>query len=194
MPSKTHKPNTKTYPKHFAKVYWPYLPLVLVVGAGLWLGRPTGDHSQNSLVHQASQINQASLLAETNQARASKGIPALQVNNVLSKAAATQASSMVTKDSWSKSASQNNQNLAYGFDTSAQAVSGWMSSSEQRASLLDASYSQVGFGVASSQNYLQKGPETVIVAIYGGASAPAAAIANSATAPILSDAHSLSFR
>jgi hypothetical protein len=60
------------------------------------------------------------------------------------------------------------ENLAYGFLTSAGVVTGWMNSTAHRANVLDATFKDVGFGIASGPNY-QGGENTVVVAMYGQA-------------------------
>jgi len=69
------------------------------------------------------------------------------------------------------------ENLAYGFNSADESIAGWMGSPEHRANILDASYQNVGFGVASSPDFVSEGPETIVVAVYGrpAASTPVAA-------------------
>jgi uncharacterized protein YkwD len=190
VPVKT-KTSSKKFPRHYAKVYWPYLPLALILAAGLWLGRPSADPSlANQLA--LGQISTSSLLAQTNQQRLKAGQAALKLNSQLVSAANSKVNAMVSQNYWSPSTPYDStlnqsvisagykpkalgQNLAYGFDSSAQAVSGWMSNSLRRASLLNANYSDVGFGIKSSSNFISHGPAIVIVAIYGAPAQNAAA-------------------
>src|SRR6185436_5689145 len=69
------------------------------------------------------------------------------------------------------------ENLAYGYPTSAEAVTGWMNSPGHRANMLNGTFSEVGFGFANSANFNGSGEETVVVAEYGApqGGAPAAA-------------------
>jgi hypothetical protein len=64
------------------------------------------------------------------------------------------------------------ENLAYGFDSSEQTVAGWMNSPSHRENMLKLDYKEVGFGIAYSNNYQGKGPETVVVAEYGDPLSP----------------------
>jgi hypothetical protein len=66
------------------------------------------------------------------------------------------------------------ENLAYGFGDASQVIKGWMNSPEHRKNILGEKYLDVGFGIASSPNYMDKGPAVLVVAEYGQP-APAAA-------------------
>jgi hypothetical protein len=59
------------------------------------------------------------------------------------------------------------ENLAYGFESAPAVLNAWMHSTEHRNNLLDTNFSEVGFGVAQAGNYQGKGPETIVVALYG---------------------------
>lgn len=183
MPVKTRKHQTKKYPKHYAKVYWPYLPLVLIVILGLWFGQPLVNRSQRAVLSYSTNVNANALVDATNKQRASANVKALTLNADLAKAAQNKANDMVTRNYWSHQTpdgqspwvfidqagfqySRAGENLAYGFMSSDEIISGWMNSSPHRANMLDPDYSEVGFGIANSENYQQSGPETVIVAFY----------------------------
>lgn len=183
MPVKTHKGQSKKIPKHYAKVYWPYLPLIIIVLAGLWLGRPGVDRSQRGTVDYATNVSSSELLENTNRLRSSNGDKPLVANSLLSEAATAKANDMVKHDYWvyggtaDKSplafaakqgyqAATIKETLAYGFNSSQQTVKGWLNSSQHRASLLNPNYQQVGFGVAKSNNFIKTGPETIIVAFF----------------------------
>jgi hypothetical protein len=61
------------------------------------------------------------------------------------------------------------ENLAHGFATSDETVNsadGWMNSPLHRANIMNASYEEVGFGIANGANF-QGGESTVVVAMYG---------------------------
>src|SRR5690606_1752560 len=58
------------------------------------------------------------------------------------------------------------ENLAYGFATSGDTISGWMNSPTHRNNMLDTAFVEVGFGFANSENFNDSGPETVVVAMY----------------------------
>jgi hypothetical protein len=172
-----HHRKNQRYLKH----YWPYLPMLLVVGAGLVLNT-FWPHDMNVLgAHTGLSASQ--LLRETNLQRTVDHETALSLNDRLTAAAQAKANDMVARNYWSHDTptgeapwsfvsgagynySTAGENLAYGFDTADQVMSGWMQSPEHRANILSQSYSQVGFATATSENYIGHGPETVIVAMY----------------------------
>src|SRR5680860_317852 len=100
MPLKTHK-TAKKHPHHYAKVYWPYIPLVLIMGIGLWFGHPVVERSQRGILAYSTDVNNASLLTDTNQARQNHGQTALQENQALNTAAQAKAEDMAAQNYWS---------------------------------------------------------------------------------------------
>jgi uncharacterized protein YkwD len=186
VPLKTHKKHfsNKKHPKHYAKVYWPYIPLILILLAGLFVGQSSVSRSQRGVLAYATHVSNSSLLDSTNQQRAANGDKTLSMNDQLAKAAQAKAEDMAKRNYWSHNTpdgkepwifiDQTNyayqkagENLAYGFISSGEAVAGWMNSPSHRENMLDPSYSEVGFGVANANNYQNNGPETIIVAMYG---------------------------
>jgi len=167
--------------KNYLKPYWPYIPIVLIIVVGF---------SANSLLSKTPKVlgaqsdySVSSLLAETNVARSANSDKALSLSTQLDNAAQTKASDMAAKNYWSHISpvgvmpwsliiasgyrySSAGENLAYGFNSSDSVINAWLSSPEHRANLLDNSYSDVGFGVAESSNYLSKGPAVIVVAEY----------------------------
>lgn len=183
MPVKTHK-TAKKHPRHYAKVYWPYLPLVILLGLGIWLGLPGVERSQKGVLAYSTNVNASSLLIDSNRARTSNNQANLLINDQLMAAAQAKADDMVSRNYWSHVTPDNQtpwifidragysyqkagENLAYGFSESDDIVKGWLNSPTHKANLLDSNYQEVGFGIATSENYQGKGPETVIVALYG---------------------------
>jgi hypothetical protein len=162
--------------------YWPYMPLVAIVAAGLlccmlW---PQGA----GVLGSHADLSSGALLSATNRDREQNNTADLTVNTELSQAAQSKALDMVAGNYWSHdtpdgatpwsfieksgySYSKAGENLAYGFSDATTAMNAWMHSPEHRKNLLDPGYSEVGFGVASSPNYLGHGPDTIIVAMYG---------------------------
>lgn len=180
--------------KRFIKAYAPYLPLVLIVGFGLFLST-TSDFKRlrTNVLSYATSMSDDGLLSATNEARAADGLSALKHNEALDKAAQAKAEDMAARDYWAHNTPDGKEpwvfvqnagykyykaaeNLAYGFDTSRTAVSGWMNSPSHRANVLDKELVEVGFGIANVPNFQGKGPQTIIVAMYGQAAAPAAAL------------------
>ncbi|GAB4217584.1 MAG: hypothetical protein OHK0012_22480 [Synechococcales cyanobacterium] len=99
----------------------------------------------------------------TNLERRRRGIPPLQVNVALRKAALNHAKAMATKDFFSHtnpfngstptSRAQNQgyngvagENIAAGYTTPAAVVQGWMNSSGHRANILNPNYQHLGVG------------------------------------------------
>lgn len=167
--------------KHYAKTYWPYLPMLLIVVVGIVLN--TMWSTSSAVLSYATEMSIASLLQETNAQRAQNGRSALALNNQLNQAAQAKANDMATRNYWSHTTPDGKQpwqfiadagysystageNLAYGFATSADTVAGWMNSSGHRANLLNTDYRDVGFGVANAANYQSSGEQTIVVAMY----------------------------
>ncbi len=188
------RPNTVTHRKRqgehhkrskaYSKVYWPYVPMLLVVLGGLlfnsWLSRP----QVHGVLAYATEISLQKLLDTTNSQRKSNGKSNLVINDKLTSAAQAKANDMAKRNYWSHTTPDGNapwvfvkdsgyayqkagENLAYGFDSSSDTVAGWMNSKSHRENLLDGAYKEVGFGYANVANFNKSGPETVVVAMYG---------------------------
>jgi uncharacterized protein YkwD len=175
---KHHKRNHR-----YAKVYAPYLPLVISIIASLFISILPGKSSGNTLAY-ATDVSVGGLLASTNQHRANNGVAALSNNAKLNASAQAKANDMVAQNYWSHTSPNGDQpwvffdaagyhyvkageNLAYGFATSSDAVLGWMNSPTHKANMLDGAFTEVGFGFANSPNFNGDGQQTVIVAHYG---------------------------
>lgn len=167
--------------KHYLQAYWPYMPMLLIVGLGLVVNT---IWSAGGVLGATSDFSASSLLASTNQQRLIDKEDQLSLDPLLSRAAQAKADDMVATGYWSHispdgktpwtfiAASGYNyeragENLAYGFSGATQTIDGWMNSPEHRANILNAQYQNVGFGVANSAHYQGHGPETVVVAMYG---------------------------
>lgn len=168
--------------KHYLKAYWPYLPMLAIIGLGLVLNDLWS--SRGAVLGASVNLSSQALLSDTNSQRTADHEAALSLNDKLNRAAQAKADDMVKRDYWSHVTPTGLQpwafiaaagyqyqaageNLAYGFASASQVLSGWMHSPEHRANILDSAYQNVGFGVATSTNYLGTGPETVVVAMYG---------------------------
>jgi uncharacterized protein YkwD len=169
--------------KDYLKVYWPYVPMLLIVALGLFIGTPRANHKAGVLAY-ATEISSNRLLTETNERRVANHSQPLVMNEALSTAAQTKANDMAMHNYWShytpsgeapwvfidKSGyaySKAGENLAYGFGTSDETVNGWMNSPTHKANMLDNSFSEVGFGFANSADFNKSGHETIVVAMYG---------------------------
>lgn len=202
MPLKSHRHTTnKKHPKHYAKVYWPYLPLILVLGMSIFVGQSLANRSQSGVLSYATEISRTGLLNATNNQRGQANAPTLELNSKLNQAAQAKAQDMVTRNYWSHTTPDDQlpwifiekadysyqkagENLAYGFATDQEAVNGWMNSASHRENILDTTYSQVGFGIAQSPDFVGNGPETVIVALYARpTSAPRISLADAELVP-----------
>lgn len=190
----THKRRHGTHQKRsnrFTKTYWPYLPLLLIVGVGLVINAAMAN--KTAVLGYATSMTANGLLADTNVQRQENKLAALTLNPSLSQAAQAKANDMISRNYWSHTTPDGKEpwvfidqtgyqyqaageNLAYGFTTSNGTVSGWMNSPGHRANILNGGYSEVGFGIANSPDYQGEGKQTIVVAMY---STPAAQ-----TAPI----------
>ena len=167
---------------HYIKSYWPYLPVLAVLGLGLVFNTLIGR--QNHVLGYATGISSSALLAQSNGERTSQNESALQLNAELTAAAQAKADDMAARDYWSHVSPDGKQpwnfiqktgyqyqaageNLAYGFGTSDQVITAWMHSAEHRANLLNPNYQDVGFATANVADYQGAGRQTVVVAMYG---------------------------
>lgn len=191
--------------KEYHRVYLPYLPLVVAVLISIVISgwRPTG----NTLAY-ATNTSIGGLHSATNSQRSANGQPALALNSQLNSAAQAKANDMTSRNYWSHNTPEGQEpwifvdaagykylkageNLAYGFTDSNGTVTGWMNSPTHKSNMLDAAFTEVGFGFANAENYNSSGQQTVVVAMYGkpqtlGASSPAptAPVAPAPTAAI----------
>lgn len=181
----THKKRTAGHhrqTKHYVKSYWPYLPMLAVVALGFvvnsYISRPS------AVLGATTNLTQQALLTETNQDRQSNGRANLHASLQLQQAAQAKAQDMVARNYWAHNTPEGSkpwifmtnagyqyqaagENLAYGFDSASAVLNAWMHSPQHRENLLDTTFTEVGFGVAQAGNYQGKGPETIIVALYG---------------------------
>ena len=203
-PTSHHRRRTGTHQKrsnHFMKTYWPYLPLLLVVGVGFMVNSLL---SRPQVLGYATDTTVYGLLNDTNNQRLQYGDTALTLSDKLAQAAQAKANDMASRNYWSHNTPDNKEpwvfidntgyaydaageNLAYGFSSSKQTVTAWMNSPEHRTNILNNAYSEVGFGIANSVNYQSSGQETIVVALYAHPapiSIPAPQAAKSTVAPV----------
>lgn len=184
-----YPPNRRsTFRKHskrYMKIYHPYLPVAIGLAIGLAVILSGRIHPTNSSVlGYASSTSPEALLKQTNERRETAHAGDLKMNKALEYAAQLKADDMAKRDYWSHVTpdgkqpwyfidkagydySQAAENLAYGFSSSENTINGWMNSTEHRRSMLNGSYTDVGFGIANSRDYQSHGPETIVVALYG---------------------------
>ncbi len=166
--------------KHYLKSYWPYLPMMVIVGVGLTIN---SLWTNGAVLGTESNFAASSLLSETNSQRLSANEAALTIDPQLTAAAQAKANDMASHNYWAHNSPDGKtpwtfisatgyqyqaagENLAYGFTDASNTIVGWMNSPEHRANILNTDYQNVGFGVASSPNYQGHGPQTIVVAEY----------------------------
>ncbi|MFI5275245.1 MAG: CAP domain-containing protein [Candidatus Saccharimonadales bacterium] len=169
--------------KHYAKPYWPYLPLIAIVGIGILINS-AWSHQIHGVLGYSTNVSSTQLLADTNTQRELNDDSSLALNSQLTQAAQTKANDMATRNYWSHNSPDGRtpwsfisasgyqfaaagENLAYGFNSSNDIMNGWMNSPEHRTNVLNKVFTQIGFGIANAPNYQGHGPETVVVAMYG---------------------------
>jgi len=194
----------KKHTQQFMRVYWPYIPLFILVFFGLtfgysWRSTTTPRFSRSGVLAYATEMSAGGLLSSTNSQRSQNGLGGLTLNSKLSSAAQSKANDMVARNYWSHTTPDGKEpwtfveaagyayqkageNLAYGFDTTSETVIGWMNSPSHRANILDTSYKEVGFGFANSASYVGTGEETIVVAMYGNPTSVAPVTAPKPTA------------
>lgn len=175
----------------YHKAYWPYLPMALIVGLGVVVNIFWGT-VQQSVLSYATNMSASGLLQNTNQERVGSGLKSLTLNAKLNQAAQAKANDMAARNYWSHNTPEGNppwvfisnagytyqsagENLAYGFDSSSEAVAGWMASPGHKANIMNTGYKDVGFGIANASDYQNGGEQTIVVAMYGSPETVAAA-------------------
>lgn len=157
--------------------------LVMAILGGFAGGFSGLAHHSTLVLAYATNVNHSGLLGSTNQQRLAGGLGALGMDSRLNAAAQAKANDMVAKNYWSHTSPDGRQpwdfiiaagysynrageNLAYGALTSEETVQAWMNSPGHRANIMNAGFTQVGFGFANSANFQERGPQTVVVAMY----------------------------
>ncbi|AWZ08855.1 MULTISPECIES: CAP domain-containing protein [unclassified Streptomyces] len=112
----------------------------------------------------------AEVLALVNQERATVGCPALTVNEKLTKAAQDHSEDMAAHSNMSHTGSDGSdpgqritragyqwstyaENVAYGYDTAAKVMEGWMNSPGHKRNILDCNVKEIGIGLAQPGQY-----------------------------------------
>ena len=205
----TRKRSGKHHQKksRYIKAYWPYLPIIAIISFGFLLNTWVGTLHRNVLSY-ATDITSAGLLSATNGQRAVNGLGGLTQNSTLNQAAQAKAADMAANNYWAHTSPSGKtpwtfidatgysyesagENLAYGFATSSETVTGWMNSPGHRTNILNTKYTEVGFGIINIENYQDNGNQTVVVAMYAlptGRIASTPVTPPSATAPKTNEA------
>jgi uncharacterized protein YkwD len=167
--------------KSYVKTYWPYLPMAAIIAGGVFVN--TLLSSSEAVLGWQANFSSSSLLALTNSDRSSDHEATLSLNTQLSSAAQARANDMVKNNYWSHTSPSGQtaenfiinsgyqfaaagENLAYGFASTNSVNTAWMNSADHKANILNSSYTNVGFGVAESPNYLGQGTKVIVVAEY----------------------------
>lgn len=188
------KRNTKNKPKSSKPLrHLKFLPalVITVISTFLW-AQPQFllNNKSNDVLAYATDTSSAGLLASTNSQRSANGVGTLSIASKLNSAAQAKANDMVTRNYWSHQTPDGEQpwifiaatgyqylsageNLAYGFSNSSATITGWMNSPSHKANLLNAVFTEVGFGIANSPNFVNNGAQTVVVAMYAKPASPA---------------------
>lgn len=171
-----HKANQ--YRPHLIRSYGLVVVLLLIIGVqGTYNFAKTG-----SVLGVQASITSDQLLNDTNNQRVESKLPTLKLNSQLSQAAYLKANDMfqsqywahispsgVTPWHWFNAAGYNydyaGENLAKNFTTADAATTAWMASTEHRANILGAHYTDVGFAVVTG--VLQGQNTVLIVALFG---------------------------
>jgi len=156
--------------------------MVAIVSLGILLNSWMGSIHRQVLSY-ATDISVQGLLDGTNAQRTSNGLGNLHLNTALSQAAQAKAADMVADNYWAHTSPSGKtpwtfidasgysyatagENLAYGFTTSSETISGWMNSPGHRANILNTTYADVGFGIINAADYQSNGNQTIVVAMY----------------------------
>lgn len=140
------------------------------------------------------------LLEGTNRERGGAGIDPLTLNEKLSSSALKKCEDMVAKDYWSHndprgvepwhflsdagySYSVAGENLAYGFISENDVITGWMNSQSHKENLLATRFSEVGFGACKSDNFVSTGKQLIVVQHFAKQSTPNNQPSSSNSAP-----------
>lgn len=189
--TKKHRKTFKDHSKRYRKVYYPYLPAILIFILSLSIFLTT-SRSTEQVLNAATDISANRLLEETNEERTSSGSSELKFNELLGNAAQNKAEDMAKRDYWSHTTPDGKQpwqfitnqgynysvaseNLAFGFDSASEAIDAWMKSESHKNAMLDKSAREVGFGISTSLDYQEKGAQTIIVAMYASSQSAAGA-------------------
>lgn len=112
----------------------------------------------------------AEVLALVNKERTAVGCPALTVNEKLTKAAQDHSEDMAAHSNMSHTGSDGSdpgqritragyqwstyaENVAYGYDTAAKVMEGWMNSPGHKRNILDCNVKEIGIGLAQPGQY-----------------------------------------
>ena len=140
-----------------------------------------GALSPSAILGDTSPITSEELLTQTNNQRQTSGLPSLQLNDKLSKAAYYKAKDMFASQYWAHTSpsgvqpwkwlgdvdynyAKAGENLAKNFSSSHGVMGAWMDSAAHKENILKAEYQDVGFAVVDGT--LNNRPASIVVALY----------------------------
>ena len=124
--------------------------------------------------------NIADLLDRTNLVRAQNNLPLLAMDPALNVSAKAKCDDMVKRNYWDHKDpdgkdpyhffseagakfSKAGENLAFGYNNAQQTLDGWVNSPTHKDNLVDPEYTNVGFAVCESPDFIGQGKQVVIV-------------------------------
>lgn len=196
LKKRIHRQMKLTFFPHKANQYRPHLirrygiAVVVLLVISMQLGYNLATTGR--VLGVKEPISAVSLLDDTNIQRVADNLPPLTMNDQLSQAAFLKAQNMFKEQYWAHVSpsgitpwhwfgeagynySYAGENLAKNFSSADAATLAWMASSEHRANILDAHYTQVGFAVVDGT--IDGKPTSLIVALYGEPVATTASVA-----------------
>lgn len=168
--------------KKYHTTYHPFIPILFLI-IGLFFSIALRTSPSWNVLAFATEVSAEGLLEATNTQRERDGAKPLMLNDALTEAAQKKAEDMAQRNYWSHETpdgeapwifidstgyqySKAGENLAYGFMSSDQTITGWMNSDSHRENMLDSSFTEVGFGYVNAVNYQDSDKETIVVALY----------------------------
>ena len=166
--------------KNYGRVYWPYLPVLLISILGISFGFFIVSQNHGS---KTNQVNYSSLFISTNQYRLKNNLGPLAYNQNLATAAQLQANKIAITNSWTPLTSSQQpafnlineqnpnlsllkENLAYDFQSSNSILSAWSNNNYLVSNLTNTNLNSVGFGIVNATNFMNLKDQKIVVAIF----------------------------
>lgn len=151
-----------------------YLAYVL----GYNVSNPTNAVLPASIV-KTPTLSVYGLYSLTNEQRKLAGLNELALDPRLNNSASDKCKDMIVKNYWAHDAPDGNkfwmfvkkytdyksvgENLAYGFYSNKSIVDGWMNSPTHKENIVKSDYTNIGFAICDSPNFINEGKQTIIV-------------------------------
>ena len=173
--------------------------ILVIIGLALFWFTPNLSEKIGSVLGYASDINVASVIAETNDQRVKLGLRPLTKSPLLTLAAQKKAANMFQQQYWAHIAPDGTkpwhfmkvvgydyryagENLAKDFAVTDDMVAAWMRSPKHRQNILNPKYTEIG--VAVTNGVLHGVETTLVVQMFGQPRRVLPAITTGATAPV----------